>query len=81
MGTPQIGATLNNMWDTHLPNHTPTNEVKVIVYSKHTLGDAYIVTNNMSHPLLTLTSIILNIHEHNEILLRIVNIYHVVDKH
>jgi len=33
-GSAQRGTTFNNKWDTYLPTHKPTNEVKAIAYSK-----------------------------------------------
>ncbi len=79
-GSAQTGATFNNKWDAHLPNHRITKDVKAIAYSRRGLGDAHVIVNNTAHPLSTPTSIILDIMEGQEILLRIVNVYHTVNK-
>ncbi len=73
--------TFSNKWDTHLPKHWDTDDVKAIAYSRHGLGDAHVVINNTSHLLSTPNSIVLDILEGQEILLWIINIYHAVDKH
>jgi len=77
-GTPQLGATLNNKWDTHLPRHSPSDTVKALAYSRRALGDSHIVTNNTSHPLSSPNSVVIDVMEHGEILMRLVNVYHAI---
>ena len=77
-GTPQTGATLNNKWDVHLLRHNPSDTIKALAYSRKSLRDSHIVTNNTSHPLSTPNSIVIDVLEQGEILMRLVNVYHAV---
>jgi len=77
LGTTIPGATNNNMWECFLPSFTDPNEVCVAAYVKYDLARTFSIVNNLSHPLSTLESMVLNFSFEDESL-RIVNVYHCV---
>jgi hypothetical protein len=78
LGDPQLGAPINSKWDVHVPSHAPGTRCKVIAYSRKTLSHLGLVHNITTHPLSTAMSIVLDIKDRDDLLLRVVNIYHEV---
>jgi len=77
LGTAIPGATNNNMWEVFLPSFTDPKEVRVAAYVKYNLVCTFSVVNNLSHPLSTLESMVLDFSFEDKSLC-IVNIYHCV---
>jgi len=77
LGTAIPGATNNNMWECFLPSFTNLKDVHVAAYVKYDLARTFSVVNNLSHPLSSLTSMVLDFSFEDEFL-QIVNVYHQV---
>jgi len=77
-GEPQMGATANPMWDTHLPKHRQGETCKVVAYTKQSLVRSHIVSNNLAHPLANANTVILDIMETDTIIMRLISLYHTV---
>jgi hypothetical protein len=78
MGVSQLGVAMHPEWDAHLPKHRNDQICKAVVYSKKSLVRSHIVENILDHPLANLNSIILDVKEDNDIIARLINIYHAV---
>jgi len=75
LGTAIPGATNNTMWECFLPSFTDPKQVRVAAYVKFDLARTFSIHNNLSHPLSTLESMVLDFSFKDETL-RIVNVYH-----
>jgi len=75
LGTAIPGTTNNNMWECFLPSFTDPKQVHVAAYVKFDLARTFSIHNNLSHPLSTLESMVLDFSFEEETL-RIVNVYH-----
>src|SRR6266851_2532707 len=60
-GTPQKGLPHNNMWDAHLPKHTPDDTCKVAIYTKKTLLKMHTIKLRTDHLLTLLTTMVLDV--------------------
>ena len=74
-GDTQIGLPHNDMWDTHLPRHTTGQRCKAAVYTRKALNRHFNVRNQLSHPLSTPNSVVVDIVEGDDILARLINLY------
>jgi len=63
------------MWECFLPSFTDPKEVRVAAYVKYDLARTFSVFNNLSHPLSSLNSMVLDILFEDEFLC-ILNFYH-----
>jgi len=68
------------MWDTHLPKHNPNNMCKVTIYINRVLLKMHAVKLHTNHPLASLTSMVMNVMDANDMTLWIINTYHAVPK-
>ena len=74
-GEPQTGLPHNDMWETHLPRHKDGEQCKAAAYTRKTLARDFIIRNQLTHPLSTPNSVVIDILEGDEILARLINIY------
>jgi hypothetical protein len=63
------------MWDTHLPHHKDDEPCKAVAYMRKALSHAFTIRNQVTHPLSTPNSIVIDILEGDDILVRLINIY------
>ena len=77
-GLKQKNIPHNNMWDTHLPKHGSDNTCKVTIYTKKMLLRMHTVRLRYDHPLASLTLMVMDITNANNMTLHIINTYHVV---
>jgi hypothetical protein len=77
-GISQLGVAMHPEWDTHLPKHRNGDICKAIAYMKKTLQCSHIIDNVLNHPLTNPNLIIIDIKEDNQIIARLVNMYHAV---
>jgi hypothetical protein len=75
-GTPQKGIPLNNKWVAHLPRHIQNDTCKVATYMSKPFNQAIKIRYN--HPLATLKSMVIDVLDDDQVVLRIYNIYHMV---
>jgi hypothetical protein len=75
-GTPQKGVPLNDKWVAHLPRHTQSDTCKVAIYVTKALSQAIKIRHN--HPLATLESMVADVMDDDQVVLRLYNIYHSV---
>ena len=73
-GDPIRGAPINSLWDLHTPTLKPTDECRVLTYTK--LPICSIVQNRPSHPTASPNTIITDINDSATITMRIINVYH-----
>jgi hypothetical protein len=78
LGTAQLGAPINNMWEPSIPKVTPTTTCKAIGYAQKSLTRSGAIQNNMTHPLATLNSLVVDVTTQDAITMQIINIYHAV---
>ena len=74
-GDRQLGAPHNNMWEAHLPRHTTGQPCKSIIYTRKTLERRFVIRNQLTHPLSNPCSVVVDIVEDDDILVRLVNTY------
>ena len=72
-----LGTTHNNLWESFLPRHSPTDRCKVAVFIKAEFARSFQITNILDHPLASPTSMVIDV-EYGDKSFRIVNIYHSV---
>jgi len=75
LGSTIPGTTNNNMWDCFLPSFTDPKTVCVAAYVKYDLARTFSITNNTSHPLSSLESMVLTFTFGDKILC-LLNVYH-----
>jgi hypothetical protein len=68
------GAPINPLWDLHMPTLKPTDECRVLTYTKSSIRP--IVQNRTSHPSASPNIIITDINDDATITMRIINVYH-----
>jgi hypothetical protein len=74
-GEPQQGLPFNDMWETHIPQHKPDEQCKAIAYTRKVLHCTHAIRNNLTHPLSNPNSVMIDILEGDDILIRLINIY------
>jgi hypothetical protein len=65
-------------WDAHLPKHRNGDTCKAIAYTKKGLQCPHVIDNVLNHPLTNPNSIIIDVKEDNQVIARLVNMYHAV---
>jgi hypothetical protein len=73
-GDPIRGAPVNSLWDLHTPTLKPTDECRVLTYTKSSIRS--IAQNRPSHPTACPNIIVTNIDDGATITMRIINVYH-----
>jgi hypothetical protein len=73
-GDPIRGAPTNPLWDLHTPTLKPTDECRVLTYTKSSARS--IVQNRSTHPTACPNTIVTNIDDGDTITMRIINVYH-----
>lgn len=73
-GTHQYGPPIHGKWDLHLPKHNGEEKCKVIAYTKKRLTSR--IMNNLRLPHTNPSTLILDIQDDDEIIMRLINVYH-----
>jgi len=69
------GIAHNPRWESFLPPHSSSDTCKVSAYVRTGLARLATVVNNLTHPLASASSMVLDFH-HDEEQIRLVNVYH-----
>ena len=77
-GTQQKGVPLNDKWVAHLPQHTQSDTCKVTTYVAKSHNQTVKIQHD--HPLATLKSMVVDIIDNDQVVLRVYNIYHKVSE-
>jgi hypothetical protein len=72
----QLGPTINPAWDVHLPKLAPGEACKALAYTRRSLLQSHVVHNDVTHPLANTCSLVLDIKDDNDTILKVVNTYH-----
>ena len=79
LGLTVLGVTANNKWQIYYPRHDEGDTCKVVTYVKTFIDRSVAVTNLLSHPMASPSSMVLDVVTGDETL-RLVNIYHQVPR-
>jgi hypothetical protein len=78
LGTAQLGAPINNMWEPLIPKVTLTMTCKAVGYARKSLTCSGTIWNNTTHPLATPNSLVINVTTQDAITMWIINICHAI---
>ena len=79
LGLTVLGVTTNNKWRIYYPPHAPEDTCKVATYVKSDIDRSVIITNHLTHPMASPSSMVLSVITGKETL-TLVNVYHHVPR-
>src|SRR6266851_4893204 len=68
------------MWDAHLPKHAPDDMCKVTIYTRKALLKMHTIKLHTDHPLTSLTLMVMDVMDADDMTLHIINTYHAMPK-